>query len=246
MGACGIAVRAIAGHVSDKRIDPAVICVDEAARYVIPILSGHIGGANRLAVRLARELHAEPVVTTATDVNGRFSVDAWASEHNMALSDMGIAKRVSAEILSRDIPVFIDRDGFTGEKPEAMRLPNGLYWDKEGELGVCISIYDRHPFDQTLLLIPRVLRIGIGCRRGIGQDSIASAVDALFARHKLRQEAIAEAASIDVKSDEAGLAAFCHNRHWPVRFYYAQALRDVPGTFNGSGFVMQTVGVDNV
>ena len=99
VGACGIAVREIAPYVKSKKTDPAVLCIDEAGRFVIPLLSGHIGGANALAVELAEKLGATAVVTTATDVRGKFSVDAWAARHGCVISDMGLAKAVSAAIL---------------------------------------------------------------------------------------------------------------------------------------------------
>ena len=105
VGACGIAVREIAPYVKSKKTDPAVVCIDEAGRFVIPLLSGHIGGANALAVELAEKLGATAVVTTATDVRGKFSVDAWAARHGCAISDMGLAKVVSAAILEEDIPL---------------------------------------------------------------------------------------------------------------------------------------------
>lgn len=239
VGAAGIALRAVAPHVSDKRADPAVLCVDEAGHFVIPLLSGHIGGANTLTRRLAAALGATPVLTTATDVNGRFSVDAWAAERGMAISSMALAKRVSAEILTRDIPFYTD-----GERPEA--LANGLVWSERGELGVCVSVRDMQPFDDTLLLIPRVLRLGLGCRRGTPAAAVEAAIHAVFSENRLRPEAVAGAASIDVKADEAGLSACCRAHGWPLAFYSAEQLNAVPGRFAESEFVKRTVGVDNV
>ena len=240
IGATGIAVRAIAPHVASKRSDPAVICVDERAQYVIPLLSGHIGGANRLARRLAEALGAMPVVTTATDVNGKFSVDTWATERGLAITSMALAKRVSAEILTQNIPIWSPK-GYRGE-----RLPDGLVWDDRGELGICVSVRDDKPFQDTLLLVPRALRVGIGCRRGTDEAAIEALIGKVFEENHLRTEAVAGAASIDVKRDEAGLNAFCRTRGWPISFYSAQRLNEVPGQFTGSAFVARTVGVDNV
>lgn len=239
VGAAGIAVRAIAPHVEDKASDPAVLCVDEAARFVIPLLSGHIGGANALARRLSEALGATAVVTTATDVNGRFSVDAWAAERGYIIASMALAKRVSAEILVRDVPFCCD-----GPRPDA--LPDGLIWSEQGALGVCVSVRDRHPFGETLLLIPRALRLGLGCRRGTPQNAVAAAIEAVLSENGLRPEAVCEAATIDVKADEPGLVDCCLERGWPLRLYPAQALRAVPGDFAASAFVERSVGVDNV
>jgi len=206
---------------------------------VIPLLSGHIGGANALARRLADGLGATAVVTTATDVNGRFSVDTWATEHDMAIKSMALAKRVSAEILTRDIPFFTD-----GKRPET--LANGLAWGDGGDLGICASIHDIAPFEHTLLLVPRVLRLGIGCRRGTSAEAIKAAATQVLTENHLRVEAVREAASIDVKQDEAGLLECCRERGWPIRFYSAEQLNAVPGSFTKSSFVKNTVGVDNV
>lgn len=239
VGACGIAVRAVAPHVASKLSDPAVLCVDERARFVIPVLSGHIGGANRLAHRLARALGATAVITTATDVNGKFSVDAWAAERDMHISSMALAKRVSAEILTDDIPFCAD-----GPRPD--RLPEGLVWGESGALGICASVYERAPFEHTLLLAPRKLWVGIGCRRGVSAERVAAAVDGVLAARHLNPNAVRGAASIDLKADEEGLLTFCRDRGWPVRFYSAEQLERVEGSASGSEFVRKTVGVDNV
>ena len=239
IGAAGIAVRAVAPHVASKRTDPAVLCLDEAGRFVIPILSGHLGGANRLARSLAAALNATPVITTATDVNGRFSVDAWAAERNMAITSMALAKRVSAEILLRDIP-------FCADAPLPDALPEGLIHAKTGALGICVSVRDRHPYDDTLLIVPRALIVGIGCRRGTSAEAIRRAVEGALTAHGLRTEAVAGAASIDIKADEPGLNECCRANGWPVTYYTAGQLNAVEGDFTPSDFVKSTVGVDNV
>ena len=240
VGAAGIAVRAVTPHAASKRSDPAVLCVDERERFVIPLLSGHIGGANRLARRIAGAIGAVPVITTATDVNDRFSVDAWATEQGLSIGSMALAKRISAEILMRDIPFYSDACD-----PD-IALPAGLIWSDAGELGVCVSVRDLHPFDETLQLIPRVLKLGLGCRRGTPAGVIDAMIDRTLAENGLRPEAVAAVASIDVKADEPGLLECCAKRGWPVEFYSAEQLNAVPGRFTGSEFVRQTVGVDNV
>ena len=240
VGACGIAVRAVAPHVASKRNDPAVLCVDEKLRFAIPLLSGHIGGANRLARRLAEALGAVAVVTTATDVNGRFAVDAWAAERGLHIGSMALAKRISAEILTRDIPFFCERGG--GDTP----LPDGLVWGEAGDLGVCVAVRDIRPFRETLLLTPRALRVGLGCRRGTPEAAVDAAIREAFDRCGLRPEAVADAATIDVKGDEPGLIDCCRRRGWPVALYSAEQLRAVPGAFSHSDFVEKAVGVGNV
>ncbi len=239
VGACGIAVRAIAPCLRGKTVDPAVIAMDEAGRFVISLLSGHIGGANALAVRLAAALGATPVVTTATDVNGRFRADEWAARHGLVIADMSAARRFSARILERDLPLLSD---FT----IVGRLPAGLVPGAEGDCGLLISCRDVRPFQTTLLLIPRILHLGIGCRRGTGAEKIDAAVEAALRASSLRREALASASSIDVKQDEAGLNAWMRATGLKPGFFSARALNDVPGTFSGSAFVRDTVGVDNV
>ncbi len=157
VGAAGIAVRAIAPHVRDKFSDPAVVSVDEAGRFVVPLLSGHVGGANELARRVAALTGGQAAVSTATDVNGLFAVDVWARERGMAITDRVLAKEVSAALLEGR-PV-----GFASDFGHP--CPEGLTTGP-AELGVWIT--DRTgegPFPRTLRLVPRSLILGIGCRR---------------------------------------------------------------------------------
>ena len=100
IGACGIAVRAIAPHITDKLHDSPVLVMDEKGEYVIPILSGHVGGANELAVSLAEKIGAKPVITTATDIHNQFAIDLFAKKNGLTIVNKdGIAK-VSSKVLS--------------------------------------------------------------------------------------------------------------------------------------------------
>ena len=239
VGACGITVRAIAPHVRDKRTDPAVLAVDELGQFVIPLLSGHIGGANRLAVRLAEAVGATAVVTTATDVNRRFSVDEWSARQGLYIDDMAAAKAVSAAILEGPVPVWSDF-------PIAGDLPAGLEPGESGPLGICISWRRKFPFDRTLLLVPPVLRLGIGCRRGTSSGAIDALTDQLLAEHNVHPAAVGTVATIDLKKDETGLLDFCRDLGWPLSCYSAEELAAVEGDFTPSDFVRSVTGVDNV
>jgi cobalt-precorrin 5A hydrolase len=239
IGSCGIAVREIAPHVRDKRTDPAVIAIDELGRFAVPLLSGHIGGANAMALDLARLLGATPVITTATDINNRISVDTWAARNGYVIPNIHRAKIVSARILEQDVPL---RSDF----PVLTAYPNGVVPGDSGEVGICISYKKEEPFIETLRLIPPALHLGIGCRKGATAESIREAVEAVLARHNIDKRAIACAASIDLKANEQGLLDFCWENGWPISFYSAEELSRVRGDFTPSDFVESVTGVDNV
>lgn len=239
VGAAGIAVREIAPHVQDKRTDPAVLCIDELGQYVIPLLSGHIGGANQLASVLAEKLGALPVITTATDINRKFSVDAWAAGNSCVIDNMAAAKAVSASILERPVPLY-------SEYPVGTELPSGVVRGERGEIGISISARKKTPFGTTLLLVPRVLTVGIGCRKGMPKEAIRRAVEETFEENGLDLRAVRGAGSIDLKAEEQGLLSYCKEQKWPVRFFTAEELLQAEGDFTPSSFVKSVTGVDNV
>ena len=238
VSSCGIAVRSIAPFIKSKITDPAVVVIDETGRFVISLLSGHIGGANVLAERIANALGAVPVITTATDANGRFSVDAWAKTHGFAISDMNAAKAVSAAILEGDIPINSDF-------PIIGKLPGGLIRG-EGETGVYITYKADEPFKTTLRLIPKCVVLGIGCRRGTPKEAIAEAVRHALNKNGIDPRSVKCAASIDLKKDETGLIEYCRENVLPLSFHTAEELKTVPGEFTASDFVKEITGVDCV
>ncbi len=239
VGAAGVAVRAVSPHLRGKTADPAVLAMDETEKFVVPLLSGHAGGANALARRLAEGLGGTAVLTTATDAEGRFSPDAWAAERGLAVSSVSAAKAVSAAILEGDVPMLC-------EFPISGALPGGVVLGADGPVGIYIGCREVNPFGTTLRLIPRVLRLGLGCRRGTRARDIEAAVVRVLEEHRIDRRAIRLAASIDLKKDEPGLLEFCGNWALPVEFYSAGELKAVPGEFTSSAFVEKAAGVDNV
>ena len=236
VGAAGIAVRAVAPHIRNKTIDPAVLVIDELGRFVIPILSGHLGGANALARRAAELCGGQAVITTATDLNEVFSVDLWARAQNCTVLEPERIKTVSARLLAGDTVSFESDWPVRGERPD------GLV--SAGDGGFSVSIFRKT--DDRLHLVPRIVSLGIGCKRGTPQETIETAFVAFLARHGLCSEAVVQVCTIDRKGDEPGLLAFCAAHGWPLRTFSVEALSALPGLFSGSAFVERTTGVDNV
>lgn len=243
VGAAGIAVRSIAPFVQSKAKDPAVLCMDEQGTYVISLLSGHLGGANALTEEIAALCGARPVITTATDVRGRFSVDDFARREGLFLTPLGLIKPVSARILERP-PV-----GFSSDFECVGEIPTELTCQKEGNLGISISLDEGYePFLQTLHLIPRITVLGIGCRKGVRKEQIASLVREVMEENHLSMHSICKVASIDLKREEQGLVDFCQDLGVPFLTYSQEDLETVSSEegFSESEFVRTIAGVGNV
>lgn len=242
IGACGIALRAVAPFIRSKTTDPCVLSIDEAARFVIPLLSGHIGGGNALAREAALLLHATPVISTATDINGCFAVDVFATENDLTICDMQLAKEISAALLDGETI------GMTGELPTGV-LPHGLCSDLSAHyrLGICISPFDvETPFDKTLYLIPRQVVLGIGCRKDVAPDDMDAFVTDILAKEHLHPASLLAIASISLKKDEPCLTELAKRYQVPFYTYSADELAKVEGAHSSSEYVKNITGVDNV
>ena len=245
IGACGIAVRSIAPFVKSKKIDPAVVVVDEQGKFAISLLSGHIGGANELAEEVAEIIHGQPVVTTATDLNGKFAVDVFAKKNNCFISDMELAKEISAALLAGKEVGFASDFPWIGDIPEELKLYEE---GKENpELGICVSSgYLQHPFVHTLYLIPRVITTGVGCRKGTPKEVVEQIIRRACDEVLVPSIAMEQVASIDLKAQEEGILEYCRERNLPFITYTAEELKEAEGVFTPSDFVEEVTGVDNV
>ena len=238
VGACGIAVRAVAPHLRSKETDPAVVAVDEQGHFAVPLVAGHLGGANALARAIAAACGAVPVLTTATDAAGRFPIDDWARAQGCAVADPHKIKAVSARLLDgQGVRLYSDWP-IRGQPPPEVRLTG-----RKEDCDAALTLTDP---GSPLWLVPRVLALGVGCRRGTPARTIEAAWQALAAGRGLCPKSVCVVCSIDRKADEPGLLEFCRSHGWPLATYTAAQLRDAPGSFTPSAFVAQTVGVDNV
>ncbi len=238
VGAAGIAVRSIAPLLRHKSRDPAVVVVDEGGQFAVPILSGHLGGANDLAREIAGALGGQAVLTTATDVTGVFAVDQWARRQGLAVCNPEKIVGVSSALLAGRAVSLWSRWPIAGEMPE------GLTWGERETAAVVVDWYA--PGEAALWLCPKTLRVGVGCKRGTEAAAIRALFQAVFGEERLPVQGIAAVCSIGLKKDEPGLLAFCGELGLPLTTYSARELAGVPGTFTPSPFVEQVTGVDNV
>lgn len=238
VGATGIAVRSIAPHLRHKSTDPAVVVVDEGGQFVIPILSGHLGGANDLAREIAALIGAVPVITTATDVNGVFSVDQWARRQGLLVCNPERILSVSSRLLAGETV------GFFSAWPIAGELPVGLRPVSREDAQVVLDLH--RPTGEALWLCPKGVRVGMGCRRGTPAAALRALLEEVLAQEGIPQRAVSALCTIDLKKDERGLQELAGALNAPLTTYSAQELAQVPGDFTPSPFVEQITGVDNV
>lgn len=243
--ACGIAVRTIAPHIRSKLTDPAVVAIDDGGKFAVPILSGHIGGANALARQIAENIGAVPVITTATDIHGKFSPDLFAKANNLILDDLKAAKKIAAAVL-RGEHIKIKSDF------EMINLPEEIVPGQDSSRAD-ITIVQNRSFsnnpEKTLELLTKNIVLGIGCKRGVTGDVIERQVNKAFKSTGYDIRQVTEIATIDLKRDEQGLLEFAEQRGLPIRFFTAAELMSVNAEehgIKGSDFVMKTTGADNV
>ncbi len=259
----GIVVRMIAAHMRHKRIDPAVVVMDERGNHVISLLSGHIGGGNRLAEQVAAVIGAIPVITTATDVNAVPAVDLLATERGLFIENPSAIKTVSMALLKGEKLGLYDPFGLLcGAIPQNSLLPSGTdfqgtanakpedTWSHpvftDGITGVFVDdrVVDLPP--EVLVLRPRSLAAGIGCNRNTPQREIQELLFQVLKRFGLSKNSLARVGTVDLKADEPGLLNLAEALDIPLQFFGKVELKRVDGIENPSAVVEKHIGVKSV
>lgn len=208
--AAGIVVRGIAPHLRGKDTDPAVVVVDEAGKFAISLLSGHLGGANQLARLVAQILKGTPVITTATDVQGLPALDLAAVQAELAIENPAAVRQVQMSLLSGLSLRLVDQDGYLADliekNPDLFICYNDL--DKAlagGWPGVYAGYRERAWPPAWLVLRPKNLVLGVGCHKGTPAAEILGFIKDTFKKERLSLASLKALATIEVKKDEPGL-----------------------------------------
>ena len=227
VGAVGIAVRALSHLPKDKLSDSPVLVVDDNARFVIPILSGHMQGANKMAAVLAKLLGAVCVITTSTDVNGAFSADVFAAEHRLNIRNREGIKAVSAKAIEgKSITLSIK------------------HYPPSGPVDVIVA--DETDAEYSLLLSPKPYTVGLGMKKGKDAGEVERFFLGTLQEAGICPEEVYAICTIDLKEEEAAVRALRDKYRIPVLAFDKDLLRKAEGVFHSSDFVYRTVGVDNV
>lgn len=246
IGACGIAVRAVASHIKDKLSDVPVLVLDEKGHYVIPILSGHVGGANELAHLLAEKTGAVPVITTATDLNEKFAVDVFAAKNGLHIVNRDGIARVSAKVLAGEtVTMSIEPDHCNLKEGMIVKGVQIMSYPPKQPVDVVVTSRE-DTFDTTILLKPKEYVIGIGCKKGKKEEDISAFIVEKLNEAGILKTQVAACSSISQKQKETGIISWCRKERIPFVTYTTEELQQVRGDFHASEFVRDTVGVDNV
>jgi len=238
--ASGIVVRTLAPLLEDKRRDPAVVVCDERGRFAISLLSGHLGGGNELARRVAALLGAEAVITTASDVLGRTALDLWARELGLQVAEGQKNK------MTRVMGKLVNRGSVSLFSPYPLpELPPDIVLQAEpAKADMLISC--RTDLDSSALVLhPPALVAGIGCNRNTPAAEIAQAVEEACRSHHLARSSLCCLASVDLKKDEPGLLEFARSEGCPLQFFGRTALNGVENV-STSAAVLKAIGVKGV
>lgn len=256
----GAVVRMIKDLIQDKKKDPAVICIDDKAKFSICLLSGHIGRGNFYTQKIAEILNAIPVITTASDVKGTLTVDILGRDLGWELEDLehNVTKGCAA-VVNEERVALIQECGEPDFWPLEKPLPkNVLYYTQledvhPNEFSILLIITDReiqqdYPlyWAKGIIYRPKTLILGVGCDKDIPSDVFERGIFDFLKRHKLSFKSVKGLATIDKKQNEKAILDFVSKYKLDIRFYPADILDSVSGIENPSETVKKYMGTRGV
>lgn len=235
----GIAVRLSASFLVHKAVDPAIVVVDDLGRFSISLVSGHLGGANGLALKLSEILECQPVVTTATDGRAIEAIDVFAKTNGLLIESLEDAKIITA--------MMLENKAIMVESEVKLQPGYSNISDTDYEAVVFVSsrqrVFSEKPF---CILRPRNINVGIGCKRGKYKEEILKAINEVFDSHGISIKSIKAIGTIDIKADETGIIDACKALDCSMRVFDRETIGKVEKEFTPSAFVKFITGVSSV
>ena len=224
--ATGIVVRSIADHLAHKTTDPAVVVCDEAGRFAISLVSGHIGGANALAREVARLTGGQPVITTATDVNRVPAIDIIAVEAELSIENPDAIKAVNMALLTGSPIVVHDPYAKVIRRlPEGQTVSSAAASFDRSDAGVFVDHMRLDLPPHVLVLRPGSLVAGMGCNRGTDGEEMRDLLVDTFAKNRLAISSLRAIATVDLKADERGLLELAESLNVPLTIFTRDRLK---------------------
>lgn len=256
----GAVVRMVAPFLQDKKVDPAVVCVDDVGRFAIALLSGHVGRGNEWTDRVAEVLGAQSVITTASDVQGTLTVDILGRAQGWTLDDPDRLVTLGCAAVVNERPVLIIQEtGETDFWPVHKAWPPGVQYQSDwqrvqpADWEMLLIVSDRdiariqpEAYERGIIYRPKSLVLGLGCDRGIPLATLERGIQATLDEFQLSWKSIAAIASVDLKADEEGLLALAAKYGWPFMTFPASELDEVRGIASPSERVKGFTGTRSV
>ncbi|CUP62051.1 MAG: cobalt-precorrin 5A hydrolase [Clostridium baratii] len=239
LSSTGIAVRAISKYLKGKDVDPAVIVVDVCNNFTISLVSGHLGGANKLTYEISNVLGNIPVITTATDNMDLIAPDILAKNNNLIIEDLKKAKVIAGRLVNNETVYFKDDE-------KKIDCPKGYIETedvKDNTVWITNSLKEK---DNVLKLIRKNIILGIGCRKDTDSKKLSNFVRNVLLENKLDKRSVKLIASIDVKKNEKAILDLAKELNSKLKFYTKEEIMTVEEKYEGSAFVKATVGVSSV
>jgi cobalt-precorrin 5A hydrolase len=232
----GAVIRMVAPHLVDKKSDPAVIVIDDRANHVISALSGHLGGANTLTRLVASFLNAQPVITTAADVNETIAVDLVGREFGWKIENFENVTKVSALMVNEEkIAVYQDageRNWWHMQLPKNVTVVDSLEQAKQSEFKAVLVISDKTITDpeileKSVIYRPKSLVVGIGLHWDTNKDVIEFGIKKVLKEKGLSFQSIRNISSINREAKVKGLEEFSKQYGIPVENFDKHKLATV-------------------
>lgn len=249
ISATGIATRFIAPFIEHKTKDPAIIVIDDQGKFVISLLSGHLGGANEITETISRRINGIPVITTASDNRGFDSIDIFAKNNNYYMEDMKSITKLSSMMVNGKTIGF-----FTEDKKiinyQNIKILNNLnnVQDMDGLIIVSSQIVETEKLKNIpyTILRPKNINIGIGCRKGIKGKRIIEAIEESLSTINISNKSIKSMGTVEVKKNEQGIINAAKYYNCPLKIFTIEDIKKVEDKFSKSQFVKETIGVYSV